>query len=64
MIKGEIRKINNKLEIEECNLWTCYREALRRGITSVATYINGHPIVPMEPERFQKTVRRLSQDPH
>ena len=64
MIKGEIRKSNTKLEIEECNLWTCHREALRRGITSVATYINGHPIVPMEPERFRKTVRRLSIDSH
>jgi hypothetical protein len=63
MIRGEIRKINNKLKIEECNLWTCHREALRRGITSVATYINGRPVVPMELKRFQKTIRRLSIDP-
>jgi GNAT superfamily N-acetyltransferase len=63
MIKSQIRKVNDKLNIEECNLWTCYREAFRRRITSVTTYINGHPVVPMEPDRFQKTIRRLSQTP-
>lgn len=64
MIKSQIRKVNDKLNIEECNLWTCYREALRRRITSVTTYINGHPVVPTEPERFQNKIRRLSHTPH
>jgi GNAT superfamily N-acetyltransferase len=61
MIKSEIRRINDRLKIEECNLWTCYLEALRRGITSVTTYINGHPVLPMEPEKFARVVRRLSR---
>lgn len=60
-IKTEIRQINNKLKIEEFNLWTCHKEALRRGITFVATYINGHPVLPMEPDEFSKTIRRLSR---
>jgi len=55
-IKTEIRKINNKLKIEECNLWTCYQEALHRGITSVATYIKGQPVLPMEPKKFLRTI--------
>jgi GNAT superfamily N-acetyltransferase len=60
-IESEIAEANGKLDIEECNLWTCYREALRRGITSVTTYVNGHPVAPMEPEKFQKAIRRLSR---
>jgi GNAT superfamily N-acetyltransferase len=59
MIRSEIRKTNDRLTIEECDLWTCYREALRRGITSVTTYINGHPVLPMECGKFTKTIRHL-----
>jgi GNAT superfamily N-acetyltransferase len=64
MIKNEIRNVNDTLTIEECDLWTCHQEAARRGITSVATYINGHPVLPMEPEKFTKMIRRLSRTIH
>lgn len=60
-LKTEIRKINGKLKIEEYNLWTCYREALRRRITFVTTYINGQPVLPMEPKNFLKKIRHLSR---
>lgn len=60
-IKTEIKKINDKLKIEEFNIWTCHKDALRRGITFVATYINGHPVLPMKPDEFWKAIRRLSR---
>jgi GNAT superfamily N-acetyltransferase len=56
-IRANIREVNPTIEIEECNLWTHSEEAIQRGITSVATYINGKPIFPMEPPEFWKTVR-------
>lgn len=59
-IKAKIKEANPTMEIEECNLWTHSKEAIRRGITSVATYINGMPILPMPPQEFWKTIRRLS----
>lgn len=37
MIKAEIRKVNKEIPIEECNLWECAEEAIRRRITYVAT---------------------------
>lgn len=60
-IKANIREVNPKIEIEECNLWTHSKEAIRRGITSVATYINGKPILPMEPPEFWETVRHRAR---
>jgi len=63
MIRSQIRKVNDQIDIRECNLWSCSRDALRRGITSVTTYINGHPIVPMKDESFQRTIRHLSRSP-
>ena len=59
-IKANIREVNATIEIEECNLWTHSEEAIRRGITSVATYINGKPVLPMPPQGFWKTIKRLS----
>jgi len=59
-IKVNIREVNPTIEIEECNLWTRSKEAIRRGITSVATYINGKPILPMKPSEFWKTIRRYA----
>lgn len=59
-IKAKIREVNPTIEIEECNLWTHSKEAIRRGITSVATYINGKSILPMPPQEFWKAIRRLS----
>jgi len=41
------------------DLWSTHsEEAIHRGITSVATYINGRPILPMEPSEFWKTSAR------
>jgi GNAT superfamily N-acetyltransferase len=60
LIKAEIRKVNPDLTIEECNMWTCPEEAIRRRITSVATYIRGNPVLPMSPDRFLKTIRNLA----
>jgi GNAT superfamily N-acetyltransferase len=59
-IKVNIREVNPTIEIKECNLWTRSKEAIRRGITSVATYINGKPILPMKPSEFWKTIRRYA----
>jgi len=59
-IKAKIREVDPRIEIEECNLWVHSQEALRRGITSVATYIRGSPILPMDPEEFWETVRRVT----
>jgi GNAT superfamily N-acetyltransferase len=56
-IKANIREVNPTIKIEECNLWTYSKEAIHRGITSVATYINGKPILPMEPQEFWKTIK-------
>ena len=60
-IKANIREVNQTIEIEECNLWTHSEEARRRGITSVATYINGKPILPMEPPELWKTIRHYAR---
>ncbi|MDH5782628.1 MAG: hypothetical protein OEZ35_03040 [Candidatus Bathyarchaeota archaeon] len=49
-----------KIEIEECSLWINYKEAFRRGITCVATYINGKPVLPLPPQQFWETIKRLS----
>jgi GNAT superfamily N-acetyltransferase len=59
-IKANIREVNATIEIEECNLWTHSEEAIRRGLTSVATYVNGKAVLPMPPEEFWKTIKRLS----
>jgi len=58
-IKARIREAAPDMKIEEYNLWTYSSEALRRGITSVATYINGRPILPMNPPEFWETIRRF-----
>lgn len=59
-IKANIREVNQTIEIKECNLWTHSEEAIRRGITSVATYINGKPILPLDPPEFWDTVRQYA----
>ena len=59
-IKANIREVNVTIEIAECNLWTHFEEAIRRGITSVATYVNGKPVLPMPPQEFWETIKRLS----
>lgn len=59
-IKAKIREVNPIIEIEERNLWTHYKEALHRGITCVATYINGKPVLPLPPKQFWATIKRLS----
>jgi len=59
-IKARIREVNPTIEIEECNLWVKYQEAISRGITSVATYIRGRPILPMDPQEFWETIRRFT----
>lgn len=60
VIKAEIRKVNKDIPIEECNLWTCSEEAVRRRITCVATYINGRPVLPLAPKKFLETLRRMA----
>ena len=59
-IKRKIREVNPTIKIEEYNLWIHYKEALHRGITCVATYINGKPILPLPPQQFWETIKRLS----
>ena len=59
-IKAKIKEVNSTIELEEYNLWTHYKEALHRGITCVATYINGKPILPLPPQQFWETIKRLS----
>jgi len=59
-IKAKIREVNPAIEIEECNLWNSSQEACRRRITSVVTYINGKPILPMEPQKFWERIKQLS----
>jgi len=59
-IKARIREVDSTVEIEECNLWVKYQEAISRGITSVATYIRGSPILPMNPQEFWETIRRFT----
>jgi GNAT superfamily N-acetyltransferase len=63
MIKAEIRKVNKEIPIEECNLWDFPEEAIRRRITSVATYLNGKPVLPMAPRKFLETLRRMASEP-
>jgi hypothetical protein len=64
IIKTEIRRVNKKIPIEECNLWACPEEAIRRRITYVATYINGKPILPLAPRKFLETLRRWASEPN
>lgn len=59
-IKAKIREVDPTIDIEECNLWVQSQEALHRRITSVATYIRGRPILPMEPQEFWETIRRFT----
>jgi GNAT superfamily N-acetyltransferase len=63
VIKAEIRKVNRGLPIEECDLWTCSEEAIRRRITYVTTYVNGKPLPPMSPRKFLEALRRLASEP-
>ena len=63
VIKAEIRKVNQEIPIEECNMWTCSQEAIRRKITYVTTYINGKPILPMSPQKFLETLRSMASKP-
>jgi GNAT superfamily N-acetyltransferase len=64
IIKAEIRKVNQELPIEECDLWACSEEAVRRRITHVTTYINGKPLPPMPPRKFLEALRRLASEPN
>jgi GNAT superfamily N-acetyltransferase len=59
-IEAEIRKINKGIPIEECNLWTCAQEAIRRRITYVATYVNGKPLLPMPPRKFLRNLKQAA----
>lgn len=61
-IRAKIREVNPTIKIEECNLWTDYKEALRRRITCVATYIKGKPVLPLPPQQFWETIKRLSSN--
>jgi GNAT superfamily N-acetyltransferase len=63
VIKAEIRKVNQDIPIEECSLWTCSEEAVRRRITCVTTYINGRPVLPSTPKKFLETLRRMASKP-
>lgn len=58
-IKARIRETAPTMKIEECNLWINSQEALRLGITCVATYIKGKSILPMSPQEFWETIRRF-----
>ena len=64
IIKAEIRKVNQRIRIEEHNLWTCAEEAIHRRITCVATYINGNPILPMSPRKFLRTLKNMALEPN
>jgi len=59
-IKAKIREVDPTIEIEECNLWVHSQEALRRGLTSFATYIRGRPVLPMNPQEFWEAIGRLT----
>lgn len=59
-IKTKIREVNPTIKIEEYNLWIHYKEALRRRVTCVATYINGKPVLPLPPQQFWEAIKRLS----
>jgi GNAT superfamily N-acetyltransferase len=60
VLKAEIRKVNQDIPIEECNLWTCSQEAIRRRITCVTTYVNGRPLLPSDPKKFLETLRCMA----
>jgi GNAT superfamily N-acetyltransferase len=60
-IRKLVREFRPDVSIEEFDLWTQSQEALKRGVTSRVTYINGTPIIFQEPERFREAVREALQ---
>ena len=60
-----IRKLVNEFQpdisVREFNLWNEPQEALKRGVTSRVTYINGTPILFWDPEQFREAIRKVLQ---
>jgi len=44
--------------VQELDIWRDSDEALRRGVTSRTTYVNGRPIQFLEAEQFRENLRR------
>jgi len=56
--KKRVNDIRAGTSIRELDIWKDSKEALRRGVTSRTTYVNGRPIQFWDSEQFQEDLRR------
>jgi len=56
--KKRVNEIKPNTPIEEFDIWKNSKEALRRGITSRTTYVNGRPIQYKNSEQFREDLRK------
>jgi len=60
-IRKLVTELKPSISVREFNLWDEPQEALKRGVTSRVTYINGLPILFREPEQFREAIRKALQ---
>lgn len=60
-IRKLVTELKPGISVREFNLWDEPQEALKRGVTSRITYINGAPILFREPEQFRAAIRKALQ---
>jgi GNAT superfamily N-acetyltransferase len=56
-----VNELRSGISVREFNLWDEPQEALKRGVTSRVTYINGTPILFWDPEQFREAIRKALQ---
>lgn len=57
-IKKRVNEIRPDTLIEEFDIWKDSKEALKRGVTSRTTYVNGKPIHFKDSEQFREDLRK------
>ena len=60
-IRKLVTELKPGISVREFSLWDEPQEALKRGVTSRVTYINGTPILFGEPEQFREAIRKALQ---
>ena len=56
-IRKFVEEVKPHTKVEQVNLWTRPKEAIRRVVTCPVTYVNGTPIPPMDPDPFWETIK-------
>lgn len=56
-IRNFVHEVKPNARVDEVNLWTQPTEAVQRKVTSPVTYVNGKPILPMDPNQFYENIK-------